>query len=266
MMVGVVTKFVVLSFFLTIVRCDGPDRGNWTVENCIMVSMAAQLELNTVKANPNQTLTVNIPVSAQVSSESSCNIKNTSQSMTLNWTDKNPDDPSDSLSRNFTLIFSMNNTTNVYGVSLIKGVYELKSRNETDPKTNSTVLVKDYVSFTTFNLQPWEFSVSKNRSYMCLDLGTKSMEAELHKSNENGGDPGEKLRNATFSATHVQFDAFRTENIPDGVYQVPSDCSYRPNDVVPIIVGCALAGMVVMVLVAYMVGRSRSRARGYMSV
>ena len=40
----------------------------------------------------------------------------------------------------------------------------------------------------------------------------------------------------------------------------------RPNDVVPIIVGCALAGMVVMVLVAYMVGRSRSRARGYMSV
>ena len=83
--------------------------------------------------------------------------------MTLNWTDKNPDDPSDSLSRNFTLIFSMNNTTNVYGVSLIKGVYELKSRNETDPKTNSTVLVKDYVSFTTFNLQPWEFSVSKNR-------------------------------------------------------------------------------------------------------
>jgi len=266
MMVGVVTKFVVLSFFLTIARCDGPDRGNWTVENCIMVSMAAQLELNTVKANPNQTLTVNIPVSAQVSSESSCNIKNTSQSMTLNWTDKNPDDPSDSLSRNFTLIFSMNNTTNVYGVSLIKGVYELKSRNETDPKTNSTVLVKDYVSFTTFNLQPWEFSVSKNRSYMCLDLGTKSMEAELHKSNENGGDPGEKLRNATFSATHVQFDAFRTENIPDGVYQVPSDCSYRPNDVVPIIVGCALAGMVVMVLVAYMVGRSRSRARGYMSV
>ena len=122
--------------------------------------------------------------------------------MTLNWTDKNPDDPSDSLSRNFTLIFSMNNTTNVYGVSLIKGVYELKSRNETDPKTNSTVLVKDYVSFTTFNLQPWEFSVSKNRyksfvtllcyklktflrSYMCLDLGTKSMEAELHKSNGN---------------------------------------------------------------------------------
>ena len=42
-MVGVVTKFVVLSFFLTIVRCDGPDRGNWTVENCIMVSMAAQV-------------------------------------------------------------------------------------------------------------------------------------------------------------------------------------------------------------------------------
>ena len=50
------------------------------------------------------------------------------------------------------------------------------------------------------------------------------------------------------------------------LFQTPMDCSYRPNDVVPIIVGCALAGMVVMVLIAYMVGRSRSRARGYQSV
>jgi len=266
MMIGAVTKFVVFSFLLSIVRCDGPDTGNWTVENCIMVSMAAQLEINTVKADPNKTIIVNIPVTAQVTEESSCNFDNISQSLTLLWTDANPDDPNDSLSRNFTLKFSVNNTNNMYGVSRIKGVYELNSHNETDPKTNATVLVRDYISFTTFNLQPWEFSVAKNRSYMCLDLGTKSMEAELHKSNEPGGDPGEKLRNATFTAKNVQFDAFRPDTIHAGVFQVPSDCSYRPNDVVPIIVGCALAGMVVMVLVAYMVGRSRSRARGYMSV
>ena len=83
---------------------------------------------------------------------------------------------------------------------------------------------------------------------------------------ERPGDPGEKLRNATFSATLVQFDAFRPADMKTGVFQAASDCNYRPNDIVPIIVGCALAGMVVMVLVAYMVGRSRSRARGYMSV
>ena len=64
----------------------------------------------------------------------------------------------------------------------------------------------------------------------------------------------------------MRLDAFRAVNVPTGVFQTPADCSYRPNDVVPIIVGCALAGMVVMVLIAYMVGRSRSRARGYQSV
>ena len=74
------------------------------------------------------------------------------------------------------------------------------------------------------------------------------------------------MANATFSAKNVQFDAFRPKTLDPKVFQIPSDCSYRPNDVVPIIVGCALAGMVVMVLIAYMVGRSRSRARGYMSV
>ena len=105
-----------------------------------------------------------------------------------------------------------------------------------------------------------------SRSYLCMDAGTESLIAELHSTDEAGGAPGEKLANATLTARLVQFDAFRPSSFPDGHFQTPSDCSYRPNDVVPIIVGCALAGMVVMVLVAYMVGRSRSRARGYMSV
>ena len=44
------------------------------------------------------------------------------------------------------------------------------------------------------------------------------------------------------------------------------DCDYQPNDIVPIVVGCALAGVVIFVLVAYMVGRRRHRQRGYQSV
>ena len=55
-------------------------------------------------------------------------------------------------------------------------------------------------------------------------------------------------------------------NFCKNIFSFHSNIFRRPNDVVPIIVGCALAGMVVMVLVAYMVGRSRSRARGYQSV
>ena len=49
-------------------------------------------------------------------------------------------------------------------------------------------------------------------------------------------------------------------------FQTFLDCSARPSDVVPIIVGCALAGTVLLVLVAYLVGRRRNRAAGYQSV
>jgi lysosomal-associated membrane protein 1/2 len=37
-------------------------------------------------------------------------------------------------------------------------------------------------------------------------------------------------------------------------------------DAVPIAVGCALGGLVVVVLVAYLVARRRSAARGYLSM
>ena len=80
-----------------------------------------------------------------------------------------------------------------------------------------------------------------------MNAGSESLESELHSSDENNGDPGVKLANATLTIKLAQFDAFRAASLPDGVFQTPSDCSYRPNDVVPIIVGCALAGMVVMV-------------------
>ena len=38
------------------------------------------------------------------------------------------------------------------------------------------------------------------------------------------------------------------------------DCDYKPNDIIPIAVGVALAALVVAVLVAYIVGRNRGHA------
>jgi len=250
------------------------DQGNWTVGDCIIVKMAAQLTLSPDKANANSTITLDIPVSATVSSQSSClpTDSNTTQLFTLEWSDKNPDDVG-VLNRNLTLHFSLNQTSSSYGVSKISAVYEHKTyviqENKTNPD-NTTILVNqtvlEYISMSTFAMSPWEFLVPENRSYLCMDVGSKSMISELHKSTEPGGSPGERLSNATLTAKRVQFDAFRSPAAPANQFQLPSDCSYRPNDIVPIIVGCALAGMVLMVLVAYTVGRRRSRARGYMSV
>ncbi|KAI8427371.1 hypothetical protein MSG28_001931 [Choristoneura fumiferana] len=48
---------------------------------------------------------------------------------------------------------------------------------------------------------------------------------------------------------------------------LPRDCAGGDiPDAVPIAVGCALGGMVVVVLIAYLVARRRSAARGYLSM
>lgn len=40
----------------------------------------------------------------------------------------------------------------------------------------------------------------------------------------------------------------------------------RTSDIVPIVVGACLAGLVVIVLIAYLIGRARARRQGYASV
>lgn len=244
---------------------SGADQGNWTVDSCIRVKMAAQLNIKTDKTNENITEVEKVPVSAVVSDTSSCTATNSTQTFTIQWTEGE-------LNRNLTLTFARNSSTAQYGVSKISAVYELRTINSTVPKVlpdNSTInvteLVVEYISISTFQMNPWEFLVPENRSYLCVDVGDKSLISELHRTNETGGDPGIRLFNASISFKKVQFDAFRAEDVtPD--FQTPSDCSYRPNDIVPIIVGCSLAGLVLMVLIAYLIGRRKSRARGYQSV
>lgn len=40
----------------------------------------------------------------------------------------------------------------------------------------------------------------------------------------------------------------------------------KSSSVVPIAVGCALAGLIVIVLIAYLIGRRKSDAKGYQQV
>lgn len=253
------------------------DQGNWTVHDCILVKVAAQIVLQPDQDNANTTVTMELPVSAK--GKGTCEVPpdpkkpdaTPKQRITLSWSED--DSNGVPLWRNITIEFSRNDTIQKYGVSKISAVYEVKQftvvKNSTDPVTNETtstnVTVTSYVSMTTFMMDPWEFLVPVNRSYLCTDAGSKPMHTELHRSDEHPGDGGVKLPEAVLSAKKVQFDAFRV-GAPQGEFQISMDCTYRPNDVVPIIVGCALAGLVLMVLVAYLVGRRKSRARGYQSV
>ena len=128
-----------------------------------------QFVLNTDKTNANKTVTVDIPVTAAVSNHSSCNVTDpananaTSQVLVLMWSDPDPDFPEEVLMRNFTVVFEANTTDNIYGVSKMSGVYALRSYNFTDPSTNNTEIVKDLISFTTFNMNPMQFTVALNK-------------------------------------------------------------------------------------------------------
>jgi lysosomal-associated membrane protein 1/2 len=71
---------------------------------------------------------------------------------------------------------------------------------------------------------------------------------------------------ATFVDMKVQ--PFALEVKPEGSYGDPTDCAADNdvNNIVPIAVGCALAGLVIIVLIAYLIGRSRTNRSGYQSV
>jgi len=245
--------------------------GSWKVGNCISVQMEAHLTILPDSKDVNNTVLVNIPSvakSAGVCSDS--NNQTGTQTIDLVWEDTD-DKANKPLSRYINITFKFNETATspYYGVFRMDGYYETKyfNKNVTDDKnvTHNETFIQ-FVTFTTFERTPLELQTPANMTYMCQDIGLISMHSELHDTSEPRGASGEKLPNVTFTATDVMLNAFRPDGVDPDQFQASLDCSYRPSDVVPIIVGCALAGTVVLVLVAYLVGRRRNRAAGYQSV
>lgn len=103
-------------------------------------------------------------------------------------------------------------------------------------------IVSNYTNTKTFQLKLGD-------SYSCKSQTT------LHLSS-----------NVDVFITNLNLEAFRKSNttVIDGKMVIcPAD--QKTNSIVPIAVGAALAGLVVVVLIAYLIGRKRSR-RGYESV
>jgi hypothetical protein len=243
-----------------VVGQTAPERGNWTVDNCIVLKMAVQLTVFPVEKNENVTEVVYIPPHAIATGSCKDN-----QTIELTWEDKDSEDRV--LNRTFKITFSRNDTSNppVYGVRRLDGVYDIRyfKKNVTE---NETKMAVSYVLFTTYNLDKLEFQTPVNRSYLCLDVGSVEMKAHLKDSTMPAHDAGDALLPVHWTAKNVQIDAYRSADLDPDQLQTPLDCSFRPSDVVPIVVGCALAGTVFLVLIAYLVGRRRNRARGYQSV
>jgi lysosomal-associated membrane protein 1/2 len=93
------------------------------------------------------------------------------------------------------------------------------------------------------------FKTQGNFSYHC------NREQTLNHSSSNN----------SITLSRVQFEAFRSSKTK--VFSLAKDCdSNIKPDIVPIAVGLSLIALIVIVLVAYIVGRRRQQARGYLNI
>eukprot|EP00057_Strongylocentrotus_purpuratus_P032931 XP_789418.2 PREDICTED: lysosome-associated membrane glycoprotein 1 [Strongylocentrotus purpuratus] len=75
-----------------------------------------------------------------------------------------------------------------------------------------------------------------------------------------------KANNVTFILKDVKIQPFASKSNNTYGAEAPCDADNKINNIVPIAVGCALAGLVIIVLIAYLIGRQRSSKSGYESV
>ncbi|XP_038220348.1 lysosome-associated membrane glycoprotein 1-like [Zerene cesonia] len=203
---------------------------------CIVVQFAAQLNVTYIKENSNTTdhVLLNVPVNASVANGSCAN---ETQWLQLSW----PAVEGGNSTNSMLLVFTLNATTKLYAlqnlnVSLVPEVFNNASFKEP--------------------VELWhgaEWRTPLAASYRCAAAARLNMTAEATSAV------------ATLTVSQLQEEAFRVAH--DAAFSAARDCGGGDvPDAVPIAVGCALGGLVVVVLAAYLVGRRRSAARGYLSM
>ncbi|XP_066596218.1 lysosome-associated membrane glycoprotein 1-like [Prorops nasuta] len=96
------------------------------------------------------------------------------------------------------------------------------------------------------------FTTTVGDSYRCLKLQKLDL---IDVKNQSAG---------YLAVTGLQFQAFKSDKTQ--MFGLAEDCAFDTPDVVPIAVGCALAALVIVVLIAYLWSRRRREARGYLSM
>jgi len=149
-----------------------------------------------------------------------------------------------------------------YGLNTMTFKYSLKNA-EMFPNANLTV---DTRYLRTDRLDPdsgSDYRIDMGGSYLCNDkFNVHFWYESINNVNYTTSDP-------TLLVTHMdnfKYQAFADKGVTTfGTY---TECSsdFGTSDIVPIAVGCALAALVVIVLIAYLIGRRRSRQKGYQSV
>ncbi|KAK0390284.1 hypothetical protein QR680_019278 [Steinernema hermaphroditum] len=121
--------------------------------------------------------------------------------------------------------------------SVFKDAAELTHEYVKDPSAENTI--------------HWAKADKVYKAYQCSSAGV-SFEKESKLS----------LNNLKVTA----FANLDTAEIPKDMDVEKCPMDIRTSDIVPIVVGACLAGLVIIVLVAYLIGRARAKRQGYASV
>lgn len=201
-----------------------------------MIQFAAQLNVTYTKAVEDATtlehMLLNVPTTAAVVN-GSCN--GDDQWLTLSWRST----VNSTLPNNLTLVYHRNDTTKNYGLKSLN--VSLTSDNFVNSTSNDTIELSHGAE--------WQTPLAT--SYRCAAA------TQLNMTSESTA--------AVLTLSRLQEEAYRTTH--GNGFSAARECGGGDvPDAVPIAVGCALGGLVVVVLVAYLVGRRRSAARGYLSM
>ena len=182
-----------------------------------------------------------VPTDAAV--QGSCYIADNpaEQRITLSWFDK------DHSQTRLDITFRSNNKT--YSIDEFNLVLNLT--NATFPGIKTPNVKYEFKGSHLDNL----FAVNLNESYRCNSQRKESLFAAGY------------TQNATVTFSDMKVESFHTKK--DGKYGKEVVClaDTHASEIVPIAVGCSLAGLVIVVIVAYLIGRRRSWAnKGYQTM
>jgi lysosomal-associated membrane protein 1/2 len=216
-----------------------PSTKKWSINNTdgtlIIAKMAVQIEVmynNTKQQQISKKLDIPTDNSTKVSAE----FTPFNETMKLSW--KSAGSSENSVELRFTQSRD-NKTYALNGLKVTIAPEELP-----DFTSNSSLILVHTAE---------HFNTSTGNSYRCVKLQRFNLTAE------NSSAIVGQLK-----VTDLQFQAFKTDKKTS--FGFAEDCAFDTPDVVPIAVGCVLAGLVVIVLGAYLINRRRSQARGYLSM
>lgn len=222
--------------------------GNVTIENntCISVQFSVQISFKYNNSETREELTgFTIPKNASVNSKNSKCSQNETKPEVIFITFANEEHTS----ANLTLTFTKTNDSKVIVESI-----ELSfiATSELMPGLDSKYIGKNLkANKNGLTL----FKVASDHSYLCRAEQSASLDSQA-----------EPISDVQIKFTDSKVEAY-IEKKKGGKFDSEIDCkSADISDVVPIAVGAALAGLVVIVLIAYFIGRRRSRRLAYQSV